>query len=168
MAEIQIRNLTAVDWDAIRRIYLEGMATGQATFETVAPSWQKWDENHLPFARLGAAVSRNTLIVGWAALSPVSKRAVYSGVAEVSVYVAVNARGQGVGRALLTSLIVESERNGIWTLRAGIFPENLPSISLHKSLDFTVTGRHKRIAKLNGVWRDTVLLERRSKTVGND
>lgn len=168
MAKIQIRALTAGDADAIRRIYLEGIATGQATFETVAPSWEKWNENHLPFARLGATISDNLELVGWAALSRVSARAVYAGVAEVSVYVQANARGKGVGRALLTSLILESERNGIWTLRAGIFPENEPSIGLHNSLGFRVIGRYERIGKLHGVWRDTVLLERRSKNVGID
>jgi len=165
---IEIRKLSLADWESIRAIYLEGIATGQATFETVAPSWAKWDEGHLPFGRLGATFPAEQKIKGWAALSPVSARAVYKGVAEVSVYVAADARGRGVGRALLGGLIAESEVNGIWTLQAGIFPENEVSITLHKTFGFRVVGTRERIGKLKGVWRDTVLLERRSKVVAID
>ena len=168
MSKISIRKLAASDWEAIRHIYLDGIATGQATFETAAPSWQRWDESHLKFARLGATIDESPKVVGWAALSPISRRAVYSGVAEVSVYVAADERGHGVGRALLAQLITESERNGMWSLRASIFPENMASIDLHKGAGFCVVGRYQRIGKLLGVWRDTVLLERRSNTVGID
>jgi L-amino acid N-acyltransferase YncA len=151
-------------WEAVRSIYLEGIATGNATFETEALDWETWNRNHLSFARLAARSGDD--VVGWAALSPVSSRRVYAGVAEVSVYVAAAARGMGVGRSLLVALIEEAERNGIWTLQAGIFPENLASIALHKSCGFREVGRRARIGLLRGVWRDVVLLERRSRTVG--
>jgi L-amino acid N-acyltransferase YncA len=150
----------------VREIYLAGILSGDATFETAAPSWEKWNTAHLSFARLVAC--RGTEVTAWAALSAVSTRPAYSGVAEVSVYVASNCRGQGYGRALLTALISESEKNGIWTLQASIFPENLASISLHKAGGFREVGRRERIAKLNGVWRNTVLLERRSSLIGSD
>jgi phosphinothricin acetyltransferase len=166
MSRIEIRTLTAHDWDAVRSIYLDGLATGQATFETQAPSWADWDSAHLPVPRLVATSEGRVL--GWAALSPVSSRAVYAGVAEVSVYVDKDSRGQGVGKSLLGALIDESEKNGIWTLQASIFPENAASIVLHKALDFCVVGRRERIGKRNGVWRDTLLLERRSKLVGSE
>jgi L-amino acid N-acyltransferase YncA len=150
----------------VREIYLQGLATGQATFETQPPDFTDWDNNHLPFGRIGAF--SNERLVGWAALSRVSKRSAYNGVAEVSVYVATDARGNGVGRALLRALITESERNGIWTLQASIFPENLASLKLHESLGFRRIGYRERISKLNGVWRDTAILERRSRIVGLD
>lgn len=170
MNEILVRTLIPADWESVRTIYLEGIATGQATFETEAPSWEEWDSNHLPAPRLIAASVENPVvqIAGWAALSPVSSRTVYSGVAEVSVYVGNNCRGQGFGRALLEALVVESEQNGIWTLQAGIFPENTASIKLHKSCGFREVGRRERVAKMKAVWRDTVLLERRSGVVGRD
>ena len=152
------------DWVEVRRIYLEGIATGNATFETEAPSWEKWDRTHLPHSRL--TVSDGAKVVGWAALSPVSARRVYAGVAEVSVYVAETARGKGLGRLLLSSLIDSSERQGIWTLQAGIFPENLASIALHNSLGFRELGRRERIGKMGERWRDVVLLERRSRIIG--
>jgi L-amino acid N-acyltransferase YncA len=152
------------DWEQVRSIYLEGIKSGDSTFETEAPSWEQWDENHLQFARL---VTRDgDRILGWAALSAVSKRNVYRGVAEVTVYVTESARGQGIGRALLEALIEESERNGIWTLQASIFPENTASANLHLQCGFREVGRRERIATLNGVWRDTLLFERRSKRVG--
>jgi L-amino acid N-acyltransferase YncA len=159
--ELQIVTLTPEHWNQVREIYREGLRTGQATFETTAPSWEKWDAGHLPIARLLGISSE--MVKGWAALSPVSARAVYAGVAEVSVYVGEQWRGQGVGRALLEALIDESEKNGIWTLQASIFPENEGSIALHKSCGFREIGRRERIGKLNGIWRDTVLLERRSR-----
>jgi phosphinothricin acetyltransferase len=154
------------DWDRVVAIYLEGIATGEATFEVDAPSWGAWDATHLPFARL-AATSQDDLVIGWAALSRVSSRSVYAGVAEVSVYVAADARGFGIGKALLQQLIHESEINGIWTLQAGIFPENRPSIALHQKLGFRLVGTRERIGRLKNKWRDTVLLERRSKIVGD-
>jgi len=152
------------DWEQVRAIYLEGIATGHATFETEAPSWEQWDAAHLSFARL---VARNDHdVAGWAALSPVSQRCVYGGVAEVSVYVATSHRGSGMGRRLLAALISESERNGIWTLQAGMFPENAGSVALHRGCGFREVGRRERIGQLKGVWRDTILLERRSPVVG--
>ncbi|MEP6706525.1 MAG: N-acetyltransferase family protein [Pyrinomonadaceae bacterium] len=152
------------DWEQVRGIYLEGIASGQATFETAAPGHERWESSHLPFARL---VARDGEIVkGWAALSPVSSRSAYAGVAETSVYVGELYRGNGIGRRLLESLISESEKNGIWTLQAVVFPENNASVALHEHLGFREVGTRKRIARLNGVWRDTVLLERRSNVVG--
>ena len=162
----EIRAMSAVDWETVRKIYLQGIESGHATFETQAPSWEDWDENHHQFARL--VLTKNNAISGWAALSRVSRRAAYNGVAEVSVYVAAQARGQGFGLKLLQSLIEESEAHGIWTLQAGIFPENVASISLHRRCGFREVGRRERIAKLGGVWRDTLLMERRSTQVGTD
>jgi len=166
MTAAAIEPMQAADWPRVREIYLEGIATGHATFETDAPSWERWDAAHLTFARLVARQAEN--ILGWAALSPVSQRCVYGGVAEVSVYVSSESRGAGVGRALLRELIEASERNGIWTLQAGIFPENSASIALHLACGFREVGRRERIGKLKGIWRDTILLERRSKTIGTD
>jgi len=163
----RIRELTPADWEDVSAIYLEGIATGQATFEVVAPSWEDWNVDHLSFARL-VAFSQEGTIEGWAALSSVSNRSAYSGVTEVSVYVASDARGKGIGRALLEELIQQSEKNGVWTLQASIFPENVTSVALHKSCGFREVGVRERIGKLNGVWRDTVLLERRSQTVARD
>jgi L-amino acid N-acyltransferase YncA len=154
------------DWEAVKSIYLEGIATGQATFEIEAPSWESWDESHLPFARL---VARDgATILGWAALSPVSMRKAYCGVAETSIYVRLQSRGRGIGRALLEELILESEKNGIWTLQAVMFPENEASIALHLRCGFREVGRRERIGKLNREWRDTLLLERRSTKTGTD
>ena len=164
--EIQIRDMTAEDWEAVRAIYLAGIASGQATFETDAPSWTTWNNSHLPAPRL-LAIS-GEVPGGWAALSPVSSRQVYAGVAEVSVYVAETMRGKGVGALLLKALVKGSEENGIWTLQASIFPENAASISLHHSCGFREVGRRERIAKMKGIWRDTLLFERRSKLVGVD
>lgn len=161
----EIDSLSASDWEKVRAIYLEGIATGHATFETEAPSWDEWNKSHLDCCRLVARQGQR--IKGWAALSPVSRRHVYRGVAEVSVYVAEKFRGEGLGRALLRALITESEAAGLWTLQASIFPENAASIRLHKSCGFREVGRRERIAERNGVWRDTVLLERRSQIVGS-
>jgi L-amino acid N-acyltransferase YncA len=152
------------DWEFVRAIYLEGIATGQATFETEAPDWECWDAGHLPQCRF---VARNgDRVLGWAALSPVSGREVYAGVAEVSVYIAASARGRGVGGALMRALIEASERHGVWTLQSSIFPENLASVALHLKHGFHEVGRRERIARHHGVWRDTVVLERRSRGVG--
>ena len=156
-----IDRLKATDWEQVRAIYLEGIRSGHSTFETDAPTWEQWDEGHLTFARLVMRDSERVL--GWAALSPVSKRSAYRGVAEVTVYVTEGARGQGVGRALLEALIDEAERNDLWTLQASIFPENTASVELHRRCGFREVGRRERIAMLNGVWRDTLLFERRSK-----
>lgn len=160
-------------WNAVKEIYEDGIATGNATFETSAPTWEKWDESHLSFARIiaGDENSHTTQvpeILGWAALSKVSDRCVYAGVAEVSVYVKSSARGKGIGSALLDSLIKESEANGIWTLTAGIFPENVSSIRLHEKAGFRIIGKRERIGKMNGKWRDTFQFERRSRIVGMD
>ena len=156
--------MSGADWPCVKAIYLEGIAIGNATFETEAPSWEAWDTAHLQFARLVAR--QGETIIGWAALSPMSQRCVYGGVAEVSVYVSISKRGSGVGRKLLEALISESEKNGIWTLQAGIFPENTGSLALHKACGFREVGRRERIGKLHGVWRDTILLERRSRIIG--
>ena len=164
LRSLAIEPLAPADWDVVRRIYLEGIATGNATFEQSAPEWDKWDAGHLKACRLVARAEDDVL--GWAALSPVSGRCVYAGVAEVSVYVADGARGRGVGNALMMALIRESEQNGIWTLQAGIFPENAASIKLHQRSGFRIVGTRERPGQLNGSWRDVVLMERRSKTVG--
>ncbi|HTG17690.1 MAG TPA: GNAT family N-acetyltransferase, partial [Blastocatellia bacterium] len=145
-----------------RAIYEEGIATGLGTFETAAPSWEQWDAARLPHSRF---VAREQGVIGWAALSPVSQRSCYAGVAEVGVYVAAAARGQGVGRALLEALIDSSEAHGIWTLQGATIAENAASLALQARCGFRVIGRRERIARLDGVWRDTVLTERRSKKV---
>lgn len=159
-----VEPMRAEDWDAVRRIYAEGVADGDATFETEASEWTDWDRTHLPDCRLVAR--EDGQIVGWAALMPVSQRHVYSGVAEVSVYVAQSARRRGVGKALLVRLVEESERAGLWTLQAGIFPENHASLALHRACGFREVGTRERIGSRNGVWRDVVVLERRSRVVG--
>lgn len=159
-----IEIMRADDWHRVKDIYLEGIATGEATFETDAPSWPAWNSSHLPFARLIARAEGS--VCGWAALSPVSRRAVYAGVAEVSIYVSADRRRRGIGRALLDRLISESERNGIWTLQAVVFAENLATLALHQSRGFREVGRRERIGRLDGRWRDTLLLERRSPIVG--
>jgi len=161
--------MSAAHWPEVRAIYVEGIATGQATFATEPPSWDAWDAGHLPTCRLIAVADATTGTgLGWAALSPVSERYVYAGVAEVSVYVAAAARGRGVGRALLLALVAASEQLGLWTLQASIFSENTASLRLHKSAGFRQVGRRERIGQLRGVWRDTLLLERRSAVVGVD
>ena len=159
-----IRSMTPSDWDAVRAVYLEGVATGNATFETAAPEWERWHASHRQDCRLVAYDESG--VIGFAALSPVSARAVYAGVAEVSVYIAEGARGQGIGAALLNELIRQSEAAGIWTLQAGIFPENTASLALHARFGFREVGRRERIGRRDGRWRDTILMERRSATVG--
>jgi L-amino acid N-acyltransferase YncA len=165
--EASLEPMQARHWEEVRSIYLEGIATGEATFETSAPSWKDWDQGHLPFARI-VAIAPEGNVQGWAALSLVSRRSAYSGVAEVSVYVAARARGKGLGRALLERLVPESELNGIWTLQASIFPENEASLELHRRCGFKEVGVRVRIGKLKNVWRDTILLERRSEIAGQD
>ena len=161
---VEIAGMTASDWDAVRAIYLEGIATGNATFEKSAPDWERWNAGHLQHCRLLARAAGEAL--GWAALIPVSGRCVYGGVAEVSVYVAQRARGRGIGRQLLSELVAASERNGIWTLQAGIFPENQASIALHQRAGFRVVGVRERLGSMDGRWRDVVLMERRSAITG--
>jgi L-amino acid N-acyltransferase YncA len=157
---VELRELTKDDWPAVKAIYEQGIAGGNATFETEAPSWDEWDRTHLEGHRLVAL--QDSDIVGWAALSPVSERCVYQGVAANSVYVADSAHGRGVGRALLEELVARSERDGIWTIQTGIFPENEASIELHKRCGFRVVGVRDRIGQHHGVWRDVVFMERRS------
>ena len=152
------------DWDAVRAIYLEGIATRNATFETDAPGWEKWDRERLPNCRL---VARDgTGVLGWAALSPVSSRPVYAGVAEASIYVAARARGRGIGAVLLQALTTASEQAGIWTLQAGIFPENAASLRMCQRAGFRIVGTRERIGCMDGRWRDTILMERRSSVAG--
>ena len=162
--DVTIEELRPDDWPRVRAVYLEGIATGQATFETDAPEWAAWDRARLPAPRLVARAGAE--VVGWAALSPVSTRRVYAGVAEVGIYVGAAHRGLGLGRALLAALVGASERCGIWTLQASIFPENEASLHLHRACGFREVGRRERIAQLGGVWRDTLLLERRSPVFG--
>jgi len=157
----KIRPLFPADWPAVRRIYDEGIATGNATFEQAAPEWEEWDAGKLAVPRLVVEME-GAVVVGWAALSPTSKRHVYRGVAEVSVYVAASAQGQGVGRELLSALVEQSEAVGIWTLQAGIFPENAASVHLHERCGFRIVGRREKIGQMHGVWRDVLLMERRS------
>jgi L-amino acid N-acyltransferase YncA len=161
---IEIRPMESGDWPSVRAIYLEGVATGNATFETEAPDWEEWDSKHLQEARL-VAEGEGT-VAGWAALSPVSSRCVYSGVAELSIYVAAVMRGKGVGKALLAAVIAESEAKGYWTIRSGVFPENQASIALHRKFGFRIMGTQERIGKMGGRWRDVVILERRSTVAG--
>ena len=152
------------DWESVRSIYQEGIETGNATFETHVPDWEEWDNRHHQSCRLVAR--KEGQVVGWAALSPVSERCVYRGAAEVSVYVSPDFHGQGIGKALLQRLNEESEQNELWTLQAGIFPENTVSIELHKACGFREVGRREKIGRMNDIWRDVVLYERRSKVVG--
>jgi len=161
---VEIVPMQPADWPMVREIYGEGIATGDATFQTDIPDWKYWDGSHREDCRLVA--KENKRVAGWAALSPVSARRVYAGVAEVSIYVAASARGRRLGTSLLEALIRESEANGLWTLQAGIFPENIPSLALHKSHGFREVGVRQRIGKTASGWRDVLLLERRSSLVG--
>jgi L-amino acid N-acyltransferase YncA len=156
---VELRVLTEDDWPAVAEIYWEGMRDGLATFETEVPSWEAWASEHLPHHRLAAELLGE--VVGWAALSPVSKRRCYAGVVEHSVYVAREARRRGVGRALLEELIARAKAAGIWTIQTSIFPENRASLGLHERCGFRVIGTRERIARRDGIWRDTVFLELR-------
>ena len=164
VTEINLEPMTEQDWPAVRAIYLEGISTGNATFEQSAPDWEKWDAGHVKTCRIVARQGNDVL--GWAALSPVSGRCVYAGVAEVSVYVAERARGRKLGSRLLAALVAASEKEGIWTLQAGIFPENTASLQAHGRCGFRTIGRREKIGAMNGRWRDVMLLERRSTVVG--
>lgn len=162
--DIVIAPMTAADWPSVRRIYADGIATGHATFETRVPEWDAWDRNHRVECRLVAR--KEDAVVAWAALSPVSARACYAGVAEHSIYVDEGNRGLGIGRRLLAEFVAATESAGFWTLQSSIFPENRASIAIHLACGFRIVGRRKRVAMLNGVWRDTVMVERRSAVVG--
>jgi L-amino acid N-acyltransferase YncA len=160
---MEVRDLRPDDWPEVARIFAEGIRTGNATFETEVPSWEAWDAAHLPEHRFVA--ERQGRVVGWIALAPVSSRCCYAGVAEVSAYVDEEARGEGVGTALLARLIESSERGGIWTLETGVFPENEPSLRLLQRFGFRIVGTRERIGRMDGMWRDVVFLERRSEVV---
>jgi phosphinothricin acetyltransferase len=162
--DVEIVTMVESDWPEVERIFREGIATGLATFETSPPSWEEWDRSHHESCRLVARGEDG--VVGWAALSPVSGRCVYAGVAEVSVYVAEGARGAGVGRLLLAALVEASEEVPFWTLEAGIFPENRASLAIHAFCGFRRVGVRERLGQTEGRWRDVVLLERRSRKVG--
>lgn len=171
--KFSIVSMLADHWPTVREIYCEGIASGNATFEFEAPDWERWDAAHRKDCRLVAvdektqsASANKQRVFGWAALGPVSARQVYRGVAEVSIYVAAATRREGIGKALLAALILKSEAAGIWTLQAGIFPENLASISLHKTCGFREVGVRRNIGKLKDTWREVVLLERRSSVAG--
>jgi len=163
--EIKIEFLTKNDWDVVRSIYFEGIATGDATFEKNPPSFEEWDSSHFHDCRIIA--KRGNQIIGWAALSSLSTRCVYVGVAEVSIYVSASCRGEGIGEVLLNALIEASENAGIWTLESSMFPENEASIRLHKSCGFREVGFRERIGELDGKWRNTILMERRSEVIGS-
>jgi phosphinothricin acetyltransferase len=152
------------DWETVSAIYKEGIATKIATFETEVPDYGTWDQSHMPESRLVAKFGNQ--VVGWAALSPISNRCAYAGVAEASVYVSKSAHGKGVGKMLLMALVDGSERAGIWTLQAGMFPENVASLALHRACGFREVGMWERVGQLQGVWKDVVRMERRSKIVG--
>lgn len=161
---MEIRKLQAEHYPQVAAIYLQGIATRLATFQTEATDWATWDSSHLLIGRIAAF--ENNDMVGWAALSPVSSRCVYAGVAEVSIYIADNYRGKGIGKALLLNLIEESEAEGLWTLQSGIFAENVSSIKLHEQCGFRMIGYREKIGKKDGIWKDNIILERRSKIVG--
>ncbi len=161
---MEIIEMLPLHWEAVKQIYAEGLVTGNATFQTSVPTWHEWNDAHVNNSRLIAI--ENEVVLGWAALTPVSGRCVYAGVGEVSVYVSEKARGKGVGKKLLNALIQESEKNNFWTLQAGIFRENIASIKIHEACGFRIIGAREKIGQSNGLWRDTLLLERRSKIVG--
>ena len=163
-AQVTIAALVPGDWDDVARIYAEGIETRLATFESEVPTWEAWDRAHLAEHRFMAREDGRA--AGWAALAAVSSRCVYAGVAEVSVYVAAAARGHGIGTALLTTLVASSEAGGVWTLEAGILPENEASVRVHERCGFRVVGRRERLGRMDGEWRDVLLLERRSRVAG--
>ena len=160
---LTIRRLQPADWPDVEAIWAEGIHTGNATFETETPSWDSFDVSRHPEHRHVALLDDG--VAGWAALAPISRRPCYAGVAENSVYVASSRRGQGVGRALMEELVAGADAGGIWTIQTSVFPENIPSLKLHERVGFRVVGRRERIAQLDGRWRDTLLLERRSPVV---
>lgn len=161
---MEITAIVKEHYPNISRIYKEGIETGHATFETTVPEWEDWDKSKLKHSRLAAIV--DDTVVGWAALSPVSNRCVYGGVAEVSIYISNMHKGKGIGTALISKLIDDSEANGIWTLQSGMFPENEATVALHQRFGFRLVGYCEKIGKLGNTWRDTIIMERRSKTIG--
>jgi L-amino acid N-acyltransferase YncA len=161
---MRIRNIQITDYPQVAAIYESGIASGLATFQTESPEWEEWDKTHLKDCRIAAF--ENDEMMGWAALTPVSNRCVYAGVAEVSIYIAEGFRGKGIGKLLLLQLIGESEKIGLWTLQSGIFAENIASIKLHEQCGFRIIGIREKIGKKDGVWKDNFIMERRSKTVG--
>ncbi len=161
---ISIRAMTPDDWPAVAAIYADGILSRRATFETTVPSWEQWDRSHIAVCRLVA--NRGAAVIGWAALSQVSSRAVYKGVADISIYIAMNAQRQGVGKTLMAALISASEEHGFWMLQAGILSYNEVSLAFHEACGFRVVGRREKIGMLDGVWRDVILMERRSTVVG--
>ena len=162
--DIHIDTMQDFDWEQIREIYREGLNSGQASFETEAPTWEQWDGAHHRHSRLVAREGNR--VVGWGALAPVSKRKCYAGVAEVSIYLSTSRQGMGLGRRLLAELIASSERHGVWSLYGSTFPENEASLRMQTSCGFRVVGRRERIAQHHGIWRDTIITERRSQVVG--
>lgn len=161
---MEIMEMLPIHWQTVKTIYAEGIATGNATFQTGLPSWEEWDAAHIKNSRLIAVEDGN--IHGWAALTAVSGRCVYAGVGEVSVYISEKARGKGIGKQLLQALINESEKNNFWTLQAGILPENIISVKIHEDCGFRIIGKREKIGQMNSIWRDVLLLERRSKVIG--
>lgn len=158
--------MLAADWSSVANIYKQGIDTGMATFETKVPTFEMWDKAHLSYCRFVA--ESTTEIIGWVALSPVSNRCVYGGIAEISVYISENSRGKGLGKLLIEHVISASEQEGIWTLQSGIFPTNYGSIKIHEAAGFRMIGKRERVGKLHGQWVDNVLFERRSSIVGID
>lgn len=163
---IEIENMEVTDWADVSNIYNEGLLTQNATFEKECPEWKIWDKNHRADCRIVAKIDGR--IVGWAALSDVSNRCIYSGVCEVSIYVSNDFQGKGIGNELFDRLIIESENQNVWTLQAGIFPENTSSIGLHEKKGFRQIGVREKIGKMNDTWRNVILFERRSKKIGID
>ncbi len=163
---MEIKSITKDNFPEVMEIYIQGLETQIATFQNDTPIWEDWNKGHLDFCRI--SIFDNNKMLGWTALTPVSSRCVYAGVAEVSIYICKEERGKGIGKILLTELIRRSEENGIWTLQSGIFAENESSIKLHEKCGFRIVGYREKIGKKNGVWKDNVLMERRSKTIGID
>ncbi len=163
---MEIKSITKDNFPEAMEIYRQGLETQIATFQNDTPTWEDWDKGHLDFCRI--SIFDNNKMLGWTSLTPVSSRCVYAGVAEVSIYIAKEERGKGIGKIVLTELIRQSEKNGIWTLQSGIFAENESSIKLHEKCGFRIVGYREKIGKKNGVWKDNVLMERRSKTIGID
>lgn len=163
---MEIRPITKDNFSEVVDIYKQGLATNIATFQNDLPQWEDWNKGHLDFCRI--SIYENNKMLGWTALTPVSSRCVYAGVAEVSVYIAQNERGKGIGKILLNELITQSEANGIWMLQSGIFSENQSSIKLHEKCGFRMVGYREKIGKKNGIWKDNILMEYRSKNIGID
>ena len=160
-----IKKMLPEHWESVKKIYELGITTGLATFETKAPNWEAWDKKHLPFGRLVCIIDE--MVAGWVAISSVSNRNVYEGVAEISIYLHPSFKGLGIGYLLLGELISESEEDGIWTLQAGIFEENIPSIRLHEKAGFRKVGYREKLGQLNNQWHNIVLFEKRSKIAGS-